>query len=196
MCHACMKPLAGIVVMMVIAFASGLDASSDPRGKGGEGQGAVSVNGVVITQAQRTSLEQAYGTIQHGRYWYDKVSGLWGQEGMPTIGQIMPGLDLGGPLNADASRGDTKVFLNGRELTQAEVTTLQQLGPVLPGRYWVNAQGIGGLEGGPPQFNLAVLFQKRNREYNRVTPGGHIGGDDNCSYYFDPKSGSSVMNCN
>jgi hypothetical protein len=45
----------------------------------------------------------------------------------------MPGLDLGGPLKADTSRGNTKVFLNGRELTQAEVTTLQQLGPVNPG---------------------------------------------------------------
>jgi hypothetical protein len=181
---------------MLITFGLLIDVWGEPKEKSGEGQNQVTVNGVVITQVQRAALEQAYGAIQPGRYWYDKVSGLWGQEGKPTIGQIIPGLDLGGPLEADASHGGTKIFLNGRELSQAEVQILQQLGPVNPGRYWANAQGIGGPEGGPPQFNLAVLFKKRNKEYNRVTPGGHIGGDENCSYYFDPKSGSSVMNCN
>ena len=82
------------------------------------------------------------------------------------------------------------------ELTQAEVKTLQQLGPVNPGRYWVNAQGVGEIEGSSPQLGLSVLFKKRNMEYNRTTPAGHIGGDENCHYWFDPVTGSSVMNGN
>lgn len=56
---------------------------------------------------------------------------------------------------------ETRVFLNGRELTQAEVQTLQQLEPVNPGRYWVNALDIGRVEGGPSQVDLSVLFKKR-----------------------------------
>jgi hypothetical protein len=47
------------------------------------------------------------------------------------------------------------VFVNGRELPPAEVAQLRQLyGTVNPGRYWLNAQGIGGYEGRPAQFNL------------------------------------------
>jgi hypothetical protein len=188
--------LAGSCLVALVVFGTGANSWSETKAKSDAGQGEITVNGVVISHAQRTALEQAYGPVKPGRYWYDKVSGLWGQDGKTTIGQIMPGLDLGGSLKANASHGTTKVFLNGRELTQAEVQTLQQLGPVNPGHYWVNAQGVGGLEGGPPEFDLSVLFKKRNKEYNRTTPGGHIGGDENCSYYFDPKSGSSVMNCN
>lgn len=162
-----------IVLAIVMMIGSSIDAWGEPKEKGNQGQRSIYVNGVVITQAQRVALEQAYGAIQPARYWYDKVSGLWGQEGKSTMGQVIPDLDIVGPLKADASHGDTKVFLNGRELTQVEVQILQQLGPVNPGRYWVNSQGIGGVEAGEPQFALSVLFKKRNKEHNRVTPCGH-----------------------
>ena len=71
---------------------------------------------------------------------------------------MMPGLRLGGPLAPDASRGNSQVFINGRELMVGEVRALQQAcrTAVLRGRYWVNAQGVGGVEGGPALFNLAV----------------------------------------
>jgi hypothetical protein len=164
----------------------------------------VVINGVTVPKEKIASLEQAYGvSIQPDRYWYDKIAGLWGVEGGPLMGQIVPDLDLGGPLKANASNGDTNVVINGRELPMQEVMFLQQLGPVLPGRYWLNAQGIGGFEGGPPQFDLSAAIAAQNKKkgggmyggWNRATPGGHLGGDDNCSYYFDPNSGSSVMNC-
>ena len=29
------------------------------------------------------------------------------------------------------------------------------------GRYWVNAQGVGGVEGGPPAFNLAACAPRQ-----------------------------------
>jgi hypothetical protein len=164
----------------------------------------VIINGITIPKDKITSLEHTYGVpIQPGRYWYDKISGLWGVEGGPLMGQILPDLDLGGPLKVKASNGNTGVFINGRELPMQEVMFLQQLGPVLPGRYWLNARGIGGFEGGPPQFDLGAAIAAQNKKkgggmydgWNRTTPGGHLGGDDNCSYFFDPNSGSSVMNC-
>ena len=166
-------------------------------------QPVIMVNGTALTQATLASLERTYNTpIQPGRYWYDKLSGLCGLEGGPIGGQIHPNLDLGGPLKADASHGDTGVFINGRELPVVEVQYLQQLGPVLPGRYWMNAQGIGGMEGGPAIFNLGAAIAAQQRKgggmggYNRTTPGGHLGSDGKCSYYFDPASGSSVMTGN
>ena len=80
-----------------------------------------------------------------------------GRKGGAIAGQMMPGLRLGGPLQADASRGTSGVFINGRQLTLGEKSYLEQAcqTPVRAARYWVNAYGIGGFEGGPPTFNLA-----------------------------------------
>ena len=79
-----------------------------------------SVNGQALPAATVRTLEQAYRVpIAPGRYWYDAMSGAWGREGGPIAGQMMPGLRLGGPLAADASRGNSQVFINGRELMVA-----------------------------------------------------------------------------
>jgi hypothetical protein len=84
-----------------------------------------------------------------------------------------------------------------------EVTYLQQLGTVYKGRYWMNAQDVGGIEGGPAIFDLGAAARQRSGGglyggNSRTTPFGHLGSDGKCSYFFDPKSGSSVMsgNCN
>ena len=163
----------------------------------------VVVNGVPLTQQTITALEVAAGgTIQPGRYWYDTVSGLWGAEGGPISGQIAPHLDLGGPLKADASQGKTGVFINGRDLPIQEVVVLRHQGEAMPGRYWMNAEGIGGVEHGPAVFNIRAGIEARIKPrgggsggWNRTTPDGHPAGDDHCSDFFDPKSGSRVMNC-
>jgi hypothetical protein len=123
------------------------------------GEDSVIVNGQALAPAAVRALERAYRVpIAPGRYWYDARSGAWGVEGGPIAGQMMPGLKLGGALRADASRGTSRVFINARELTVAEVGALAQAcrTPVQRGRYWVDAQGVGGLEGGPPIFNLAA----------------------------------------
>lgn len=182
-------------------FSKAKDETGDSNGQ--MERDHVFINGVKVPQETLGALERAYGVpIQPGRYWYDKQSGLWGVEGLPLGGQIAQNLDLGGPLKADASKGDTGVFINGRELPIEEVAVLQQLGPVIPGRYWMNAQGVGGVEGGPAIFNIGAAIAAQNKKsggmdggWNRTTPGGHLGGDDNCSYFFDPASGASVMNC-
>lgn len=160
----------------------------------------VRVNGETLDSQTVAALEQAYRTsLQPGAYWYDPVSGLWGRESGPAAGQIEPGLRLGGRLRANASGGGTGVFFNGRELHPQDVLWLQQVaGVVIPGRYWIDARGVGGIEGGPPAFDLRALAAQRGggRAWSHSGPGGHMGSDGQCSYYFDPQSGSSVMTGN
>lgn len=155
-------------------------------------------NGLALDEATLGALQSAYqAQIPAGSYWYDALTGLWGLRGGPSAGQIHPGLALGGPLAADASGGGTGVYINGRELHPMDVANLQQMfGAVPPGRFWLNAEGLGGYEGGPPLFNLraaAAAQQPGGPGYNRSTLGGHLGSDGQNSYWFDPKTGASVM---
>jgi hypothetical protein len=114
---------------------------------------AISINGVQL------SLQQVYAyqiDLPPGRYWYDRVSGLWGQEGGPSVGQIAANLDLGGQLQANASASTTGVFINGRQIHPMEVVQLQQYfqSPIMQGRYWLQWDGTGGVEGGPASFKI------------------------------------------
>jgi hypothetical protein len=115
----------------------------------------VFVNGQPLEALKRQKMERAYGMpILPGRYWYDPVSGAWGLEGGPTIGRIHPNMAIGGDLRADASKGRTGVFVNGRQLHQLDVDALNRCWPLARGRYWVHADGVGGREGRPASFNL------------------------------------------
>jgi hypothetical protein len=116
----------------------------------------VIVNSVKLSDHQVAQLEQTYGgaEIPNGEYWYDRISGAWGQRGGPVAGRLMAGLSLGAALRRDASNGNTGVVVNGRELHLTEVMALSQLGPVLPGRYWLDASGNYGYEGGSRMGNL------------------------------------------
>ena len=127
-------------------------------GHAAERRTGIIVNSVPLTVETVQQLQQIYPVpIRPGRYWYDPVSGAWGLEGGPIAGQMLPGLRLGGRLRADASRGTSGVFINGRQLTHGEKSYLERTcrTAVYPGRYWVNGYGIGGFEGAPPSFNLA-----------------------------------------
>lgn len=124
-----------------------------------KGSGKVIVNGQTLNRETLNELHRLYPVaIAPGRYWYDPMSGAYGVEGKPVAGQMLPGLVLGGSLKADASRGTSGVFINGRELTLGEKSYIEQTcrTPAIPGRYWVNAQGLGGVEGGSPSFNLGL----------------------------------------
>jgi hypothetical protein len=160
---------------------------------------SVVVNGVRLTPEDLAGVEQHYGVrVPAGAYWYDPVCGAWGLQGGPTLGFTIPGLDIGGPLRADASGGDTGVFINGRELRPEEVAYLQQLVQVSPGRYWLDASGCAGYEGGPALVNLVQLARSRGggprgRAWHYAGPGGYAGSDGHTSYFFDPETGSSVM---
>lgn len=131
----------------------GLSAAAPPAGVGT----GIFVNGAELSGETVRTLQQVYPVpIAPGRYWYDRISGAYGVEGQPIGGQMIAGLALGGALRADASGGTSGVFLNGRQITFGEKAYLEQLclTPVLPGRYWVLFNGIGGVEGAPPSFYL------------------------------------------
>jgi hypothetical protein len=103
--------------------------------------GGVRINGTPLDAATAQQLG-----VPPWDYWYDPVSGLWGLQGQPYAGQIAAGLQLGGPLRADASGGQTQVYVNGRALHPNEIAAL---GNPYPGRYWLDASGRYGNEGGP-----------------------------------------------
>lgn len=115
-------------------------------------QTGVVINRVSLTQQEVSSLSSLLGQpLVPGNYWYDTVSGLWGYEGGPMMGQLQPGLPgIRGPLRADASGGQTQVFLNGRALHPQELMQAQAIyGQVMPGRYAMNGQGQVVMEGQP-----------------------------------------------
>lgn len=163
---------------------------------------SVIVNGVTLDANAQARVQQQIGMrLPAGDFWYDGVSGAWGLSGGPALGFTRAGLQLGGALRADASGGGqgvlTGVFVNGRELHPYDVMGLAQFCQVVPGRYWVDAQGNFGYEGLPyAQGNLMQLAQSRNARgssYLKATPGGYIGSDGETSYFFDPQSGASVI---
>ena len=156
---------------------------------------SVVINAVRLSDDTVHQLEQTWGVrIQDAAYWYDPRSGAWGLEGGPCAGFVPAGLSLGGPLRPDASRGNTGVFVNGRELHALDVMALQRLGPVFPGRYWVDAHGNFGFEGGPMMGNLMVAAQiAGGAGSGRGTGGawtadsrfGTVGGDGSGFVFFN-----------
>ena len=130
-----------------------------------ESQRRVVVNGTRVTDARLAEIENHYGMrIADGDYWYDRVSGAAGPAGGPTLTFVVPGLDLGGPLQPDASAGNTGVYINGRELPPQDLIALTRLvGFVQPGRYFLDGNGNAGYEGGPPMINLIAASRQQSQ---------------------------------
>jgi hypothetical protein len=124
----------------------------------------VFINGRELSRDQLISLAATYHYFPPaGRYWYDSISGAWGLEGRETAGFIIPGHNFG-PLAENASRGNTGVFVNGRQLNLAEALSIQQnFGAVYRGRWWLDGRtGYYGLEGNAvPLGNLVALLRAR-----------------------------------
>ena len=143
--------------------------------------GEVVVNGEALTDREVAEIAALAGApVPAGDYWYDPYCGAWGYRGGPCMGFGRAALPIGGPLAPDASGGGTGVFVNGRELHPYDVAALRQCtGAVYPGRYWVDANGYGGLEGGPALFNLAQLCGSRGggSKSRILNYGSVIAGD-------------------
>lgn len=177
----------GSVVVALLAMAGSTQAQ----------ERRVVVNRVRIPEQELRGFEQRWRTqVRDGNYWYDRVSGAWGLEGGPTAGWIMSGLTLGGTLRADASGGNTGVFVNGRELHLMDVQALMQIVQVQRGRWWVDAQGNFGPEGGPAWGNLVAISRQRGggKSWSSYSSDGHsfIGGDGNCTYFNSHDVGTST----
>jgi len=138
----------------------------------------VTINRVVVPADTLAMLQQAFRTaIPPGHYWYDPISGAWGLDGGPTVGFTIAGLPIGGPLPANISNGSTGVYINGRELPAQDLLGLERLvGPIAPGRYWVDAQGYAGLEGGPAMVNLRVAASQQGMYKQGNGVGENYGG--------------------
>jgi hypothetical protein len=163
---------------------------------------AVFINGLRLPAEQLRVIEGRYRIrIPDGRYWYDRLCGAWGLEGGPQLGIGIAGLDLGGPLRADASNGPTGVFVNGRELHAFDVQRLQMLaGMVIPGRWAVDAHGNFGPEGWPKIGNLFALAQLKGGG-GPAGPGEVVSkygwfASDGTSSFFQGSIGSGVTASN
>ena len=67
----------------------------------------------------------------------------------------------------------TGVFVNRRELSIAEVAEIQRCMPVIPGNYWMDAQGTFGYVGSGPIGNLITVCQQSSLAgSSTVTPDG------------------------
>ncbi len=134
------------------------------------------INGLELNRDQVAALAATYGySPPAGRFWYDTLSGAWGVIGREPAGFILTGHDFG-PLPADASGGDTGVFINGRQINMVEAIAIQgTFGAVYQGRWWLDGRtGYFGLEGNPvPLGNLIAMIQAQS---NAAGSGG--GGDN------------------
>ncbi|HLC82096.1 MAG TPA: hypothetical protein VJH68_05565 [Candidatus Nanoarchaeia archaeon] len=137
-----------------------------PQANRDEDLNAVYINNQELTRQQINELASSYGASPlPGRYWYDSLSGSYGIWHGPSLSVLLPGHDFW-PLPEDASNGDTNLFINGRELPEADALFLEWIFavPRQPGRYWQDALGNIGYENNPSILaNLYVAYQERTR---------------------------------
>ena len=176
-----MKTIANLLVFFGLLAAMPADSQTTVRRR-------IEFNGAVLGDADWQTLRQLeahIGEVPAGRYWYDQASGAAGLWGGPAAAYLGPGLTLGGALPAAASGGGdgrlSGVFVNGRELHPLDIRGLATVVPVQRGRYWWDAAGNVGVEGGPALFNFYWLQQQQR---------GSAGGS---TYRRGARSGESTF---
>jgi hypothetical protein len=156
-------------------------------------QNTVYVNDVKVSQKTLDKLASQYRIkIIDGSYWYDIYTGAWGKKGGPGMGFVLPNMPFYGTLKANASNGNTGVFVNKRELHYKDVAYLQQFFKVIPGRYWVDAYGNGGYEGQYASFNLYQLAKKSGKSFYRNSYTGIGSGSSGGTSYVIGKNFSVI----
>ena len=197
-------------VWLVAAACAAFSCGDGQTSGGGGGHGAsgsghayslaqleqqVFINGVALDARQLGEFQQRYGQgPRPGRYWYDAHSGLFGNEGGPSLGWIYPGHAFG-PLSADASRGTTGVFVNGRQLDSTDYMALAAIvGVIAPGRYWLDGMGNYGYENyGMAVGNLYLQMQAQaqrgsggDNAWNTRFSAGNYTNDNSAGYVQCP----------
>jgi len=136
--------------------------------------GSVIINGITWDDKMKEEFKNRYHLDPiPGNYWYDAASGLWGNMGGPALSFIYPGHNYG-KLEGNVSKGNTGIFINGREipLVEAYIWSLVMGVPAQQGRYWLNNLGWVGYEGyNMPLFNLFILAKRNSYQAK--------GGSDN-----------------
>lgn len=160
------------------------------------------INDEVVPAQVVAQLEAAYQVkFVPGSYWYDRMTGAFGIKGGPCTGIGVAGLNIGGQLKPNASGGGTHVFINGRDLHTQDVMAFQTFMQVIPGRYWMDAQGNFGYENMP--YALGNVYQLYKAKFGKGSGGGatsyyknnpwsgentSFGGDGSFLYYSSKKT--------
>ena len=90
-------------------------------------------------------------------------------------------MPLRGLLKREAPKGKSGVIVNGRELDALDVAALKRRLKVVPRGYWILANGLGGGEGGPAPFNLAILCASKQSGGSSTKCEDYGSGQFNCS---------------
>ncbi|XP_076895884.1 uncharacterized protein LOC143548667 [Bidens hawaiensis] len=94
-----------------------------------KGKSAVFVNGQLLTSRAVKNAEKLAGPIHPGEYWYDSIAGFWGVMNQPCLGIIPPFIEeFDRPMPKNCAAGNTRVFVNGRELNQKDLDLLASRG--------------------------------------------------------------------
>jgi len=159
------------------------------------------INDEVVPAQTVAQLEAAYQVkFVAGSYWYDRMTGAFGIKGGPCKGIGVAGLNIGGPLKANASGGGSNVFINGRDLHPQDVLAFQTFMQVIPGRYWMDAYGNFGYENMP--YALGNVYKLYKAKFGRGNGGAtsyyknnpwsgestSFGGDGSFMYYSSKKA--------
>ncbi|XP_073142444.1 uncharacterized protein [Henckelia pumila] len=89
----------------------------------------VTVNGHLISDRFIKKAERLAGPIHPGHYWYDFRAGFWGVMGGPCLGIIPPFIpEFHHHMPENCSGGNTRVYVNGRQLGQKDLNLLGRRG--------------------------------------------------------------------
>ena len=178
------------IVGLFLAVSSGFTSTS--LAQSGTG---VFINQREIDMQQVAALRVVYGMAPPpGQYWYDSRSGLYGYWGYEAAGYIRPGHNFG-PVSPRASRGNTGIYLNGREINITEALFFKRLFSVVyQGHFWLDGfTGNLGFEGSPvPIANVVAAMQRSQRsgggsEYHwRDGSGAVVSSEGNCTFAAIP----------
>ncbi|XP_057518208.1 uncharacterized protein LOC130799140 [Amaranthus tricolor] len=110
-----------------------------PSGRRSLGSGEVYVNGQQVPSHVVRKAEKLAGPILPGAYWYDPKAGFWGVMGHHCLGIIPPSIqEFSFPMPESCSRGDTTVYVNGRELQKMDLDLLASRGlPAIKGKRYI-----------------------------------------------------------
>lgn len=161
---------------------------------GATAQGGVYVNGAFVSPDQIRQMGGNPDAIPAGSYWYDATSGLYGAMGGGALGVTAAGLPFAAMPAGVSGSNMTGILVNGREITVPEAQYLMGLvgAQIPPGRYFIDAQGNAGQEGGPPQANLYQLARARGG--GGGGGAGYIGTSDGSGGgYYDPSTGDGYF---
>jgi hypothetical protein len=139
----------------------------------------VLINDLKLSASEIREITRIYGVAPvPGRYWYDTRSGAFGLAGGPVLGVMYPGHRYG-ELSSMASRGNSGVFINKRQLQSGEAIQLARIfgyNHPVPGWYWMNANGDIGVEGYPYAIGnvyLAIALAQPN-QVSSATHNGNL----------------------